>query len=87
MTPNFVHMHLLLNHVRRSGRSSRSRAAARRAKRSEELTRGALALSSPSRSVAADLHDGLFGAEGAQDRPGVSADPSFSVIRAPRSSR
>ena len=76
MTPNFVHMHLLLNHVPTVGTVvALGVLLLGLAKRSEELTRGALALFFAIALVSLPTYMTGYSAQKAlKDRPGVSAE-------------
>ena len=75
MTPNFVHMHLLLNHVPTIGTIvALGLLLLAFAKRSEELKRGALALFFAIALVSLPTYMTGYSAQKAiKDRPGVSA--------------
>src|SRR2546423_2886655 len=76
MTPNFVHMHLLLNHVPTVGTIvALGILLLGFAKRSEELTRGALALFFTIALVSLPTYMTGYSAQKAiKERPGVSAE-------------
>ena len=75
MTPNFVHMHLLLNHVPTVGTIvALGLLLLAFAKRSEELKRGALALFFAIALISLPMYMTGYSAQKAiKDRPGVSA--------------